>query len=83
MCLIQEHFSHSLCKDAEDYFLLFEDECTQSHTCAGRVMGVLCHIREKAFKPPSYDPRKNVNLVDKYMDAHISDSGRREVDPDE
>jgi hypothetical protein len=24
-------------KDVEDYFLLFKDQCTQSHTCAGRV----------------------------------------------
>ena len=29
----------SFSKDIEDYFLLFEDECSQSHICAGRVMG--------------------------------------------
>ena len=40
----------SVSKELEDYFLLFEDECIQSHTCAGRVMGVLSHIREKAKK---------------------------------
>ena len=62
---------------------LFEDECTQSHMCAGRVMGVLSHFRKKAVKPPDYDPRNIVDLVDKYRDAHISDSGWREVDPEE
>ena len=40
-------------KDVEDYFLLFEDECTtQSHSCAGRVMGVLFDMRDKVLKPP-------------------------------
>ena len=63
--------------------MLFEDECIQSHTCAGRVMGVLSHIREEAIKPPSYDPRNIVDLVDNYRDAHISDCGLREVDPEE
>ena len=70
-------------KDIEDYFLLFEDKCSQSHVCAGRVMGVLSHLRENVIKPPSYDPRNIVDLLDKYRDAHISDSGWREVDPEE
>ena len=70
-------------KDVEDYFLMFEDECTQSHFCAGRVMGVLSHVRKKAVKPPDYDLRNIVDLVDKYRDAHINDSGWREVDPEE
>ena len=27
--------------DVEDYFMMFEDKCTQSHICAARVSGVL------------------------------------------
>jgi hypothetical protein len=46
-------------------------------------MGVLSHLREKVIEPPSYDHRHIVDLVDKYQDAHISDSGWREVDPEE
>ena len=59
----------------------FEDECTQSH--AGRVMGVLSHFRGKVIDPPSYDPRNIVDLIEKYRDALISNSGWREVDPEE
>ena len=66
-----------------DYFLLFEDECTQLNTCAGRVAGVLSHVRDKVIAPPSYDSRDIVELIEKYGDAHISDSGWREVDPEE
>ena len=69
--LQQQEFS----KNLEDYFILFEDECTQSHACAGMM--------EKVIGPPSFDPRNIVDLVDKYGDAHISDSGWREVDPEE
>jgi hypothetical protein len=43
--------------DMEDYFLLFEDRCSQSHTCAGRVMGIQDHVREQLLKPADYDPR--------------------------
>ena len=50
--------------DKEDYFLLFEDSCSQSHTCAGRVMGIQAHVRDKVLKPPSYDPRDIVALVE-------------------
>ena len=70
-------------KDFEDYFLLFEDECSLSHNCAGRVMGVQSHLRKRVVAPPSYDPRSIMDLLDKYRDAHISDSGWREVDPEE
>ena len=71
-------------KEFEDYFLLMEDECsTQSHSCAGRVMGVLFNMRDKVLKSPSYDPRNVVDLLDKYRDAHISDMGWREVDTEE
>ena len=77
--LQQQEFS----KNLEDYFILFEDECTKSHACAGRVMGVLSGMMEKVIGPPSFDPRNIVDLVDKYGDAHISDSGWREVDPEE
>ena len=70
-------------KEIEDYFLLFEDKCSQSHHCAGRVMGVLSNQRKHVIEPPDYDPRNIVDLLDKYRDAHISDSGWREVDPEE
>ena len=61
-----------------------EDECTtQSHLCAGRVMGVLLNMRELLLRPPSYDTRNVVDLLDRYRDAHISDSGWREVDTEE
>ena len=55
--------------------MIFEDECTQSHACAGRVMGVLSHFKGKVLEPPSYDPRNIVDLIEKYRDAHISDGG--------
>ena len=70
-------------KDIEDYFLLFEDKCDLTHACAGRVMGVASHFRDKVLKPPDYDPRDIVDLIDKYGDAHVSDSGWREVDTEE
>ena len=56
-------------------------QCTQSHRCAGRVRGVLSHLRETVLDPPDYDPRSIVELLDKYEDEHISDSGWRQVDP--
>ena len=70
-------------QEVEDYFLPFEDNCTMSHSCAGRVMGVLAHVRDKVVKAPEHDPRDIVELVERYGDAHISDCGWREVDRDE
>ena len=71
-------------KEIEDYFLLMEDECsTHSHNCGGRVTGVVFNMRNSVLKPPSYDPRNIVDLLDKYSDAHILDSGWREVDTEE
>ena len=72
-------FSHEI----EDYFLPFEDCCSLSHTCAGRVMGVQEHVRDNVVKPPAHDTRNIVELVERYGDAHISDSGWREVDTEE
>ena len=46
-------------------------------------MGVEAGMRGKVIGPPSFDPWNIVDLVDKYGDAHISDSGWREVDPEE
>ena len=57
-------------KDIEDYFQLFEAR-------------VLNHVRDKVIEPPDYDLRNIVDLLDKYGDAHISDSGWREVDQEE
>ena len=71
----------NFCKDIEDYFVLFEDECSlMTHTYAGRVARVLDHVRDKVIGPPDYDLRNIVDLLDKYGDGHISDSGWREVD---
>ena len=35
------------------------------------------------FQPPDYDDRNIVHLVERYGDAHILDSGWREVDSEE
>ena len=73
-------------KDLEDYFLMMEDECssqTCGSCCVGRVMEVLCGMRDSALKPPSYDPRDVVDMLDKYRDGHILDMGWREVDTEE
>ena len=52
------------CKEVEDYFLPFEDKCTLLHSCAGRVMGVLAHVRDMVVKAPLHDPRNIVDLVE-------------------
>ena len=52
-----------------------EDECSQSQACAGKVMGFLSHLRDKALLPPSFDHRNIVDLINKNRDAHIGDSG--------
>ena len=51
-------------QEVEDYFLPFEDECSLSHSCAGRVMGVLEHVRDNVVKPPTHDPRNIMDLVE-------------------
>ena len=70
-------------KNFEDYFILFEDQCTLSHNCAGRVSGLQAHVRDKVLEPPTYDTRNVVNLLEKYGDAHLSDFGWRDIDPEE
>ena len=51
----------TFCKDIEDYFLLFEDECSlQSHTCAARVARVLEHT-----------PSDSLNLVSFALGGHF------------
>ena len=70
--------------ELQDYFVMFEDECsTLSHNCAGRIRGVLFDVKNKALKPPDYDSRSIIDLIEKYEDAHILDCGWREVDPEE
>ena len=60
-----------------------EDEgSTHSHNCGGRVTGVVFNMRDSVLKLASYDPRNIVDLLE-YRDAHIIDSGRREVDTEE
>ena len=60
------------------------EQCsTHLHSCAGRVSGLLDHVRDKVIQPPSHDPRNVVDLLEKCGDAHISDSGWREVDTEE
>ena len=64
-------------------FLLLKDEgSTHSHNC-GKIVSVVFNLRDSVLKPPSYDPRNIVDLLDKYGDAHIIDSGWREVDHEE
>ena len=65
----------------EDYFLIFEDCSTKSYSCVGRIMGVLFEMRDKVLQP--HDLRNVVDLIDRYRDAHIMDSGWREVDMEE
>ena len=61
-----------------------EDECsTHSHNCVGRVTSVVFNMRHSVLKPPSYDPRNIVDLLDKYRDAHIIGRWWREVDHEE
>ena len=63
---------------------MFEDNCaTQTHNCVGRVKGVLFDNIPLVLKPPDYDNRDISHLVERYGDAHILDSGWREVDPEE
>ena len=38
------------------WFQPFEDKCTLSYSCAGRVMEVLTHVRDIVFKAPEHDP---------------------------
>ena len=55
----------------------------EEEDCAGRVMGIQSHVRDQLLKQPDYDPRDIVALLEKYGDAHISDSGWSAVDPEE
>ena len=41
-----------------------EDNCTLSQSCAGRVMGVLEHVRDNVVKPPTQDLRNIMDLVE-------------------
>ena len=62
------------------------DECsTQSHTCAGGVRSIVFNmsVSDSVLKPPIYDPRNAVDFLDKYREAHISDSSWRIVDTEE
>ena len=72
-------------KGIEDFFLLFEDECSllAHYNCAARVMGEVSNMKDKLLQPPSYDPRSILDLLERYGDAHIIDSGWREVDTEE
>ena len=53
------------------------------HHCAARVGGVALNVRDRVLQPPDYDGRNILEFVDKYGDAHICDSGWREVDTEE
>ena len=69
-------------RDFEDYFILFEDQCSLSNNCVGRVSGLQAYVRDKMLEPPSFDQRRMVNLLEKYGDAHLSDGGWRKIDPE-
>ena len=57
-------------RDFEDYFIIFEYQCSLSHNCVGRVSGLQAHGRDK-LEPPSFDQRGIVNLHEKYGDDHL------------
>ena len=67
----------------EDYFLLFEDECSMLHNCVGRVKMVRDDMRGSLLPPPSYDDRDISVLLARVGTGCISDTGWREVDPEE
>ena len=50
-------------KDSEDYFILFEDQCTLFHNCAGKVHGLQALVRDKVLEPLSYHP---INIVTQF-----------------
>ena len=67
----------------EDYFLLFEDECSLLHHCVGRVKGVRLDMLGLLLPPPSWDDRDIADNLAKVGDGCISDTGWREVDIEE
>ena len=67
----------------EDYFLLFEDECSLFHSCAGRVKMVRDDMRGSLLPPPSWDDRDIAVNLARVGAGCISDTGWREVDPEE
>ena len=65
-------------KTFDDYFHKFGEICTsQSHKCRGRVMGVVSGMRERV----KHDCKYLLDLVEKFGDAHILDSGWIEAAP--
>ena len=65
-------------KSFDGYFLKFEELCTsKSHTCRGRVMGVVIGMRARV----KHDCKYLLDLVEKFGDAHILDSGWIEAAP--
>ena len=62
----------------------FEDQSTGAQDIRKTKSDLLgFFLKHPLLKPPDYDPRDIVALVEKYGDAHISDSGWRPIDPEE
>ena len=65
-------------KTFDVFFHKFREKCTsQSHKCRRRVMGVVIGMRERV----KHDCKYLQDLVDKFGDAHILDSGWIEAAP--
>ena len=67
--------------DVDDYFQKYEDECFLSHTCFGRIRSVSFYLRNLDLEPwaMAYDSMNNIELLEKYSDAHVIDRRWREV----
>ena len=59
--------------DIEEYFIKFEDKCSQSHSCLGRIRAVSSDRKDLAWTP-----RNIIDLLEKYGDGHVIDRGWRE-----
>ena len=51
-------------REVKEYFYHLRTIAQFSHSCAGRVMGVLEHVRDNVVKPPTHDPRNILDLVE-------------------
>ena len=55
--------------DIEEYFLKFEDKCSQSHKCLGRIRAVSSDRKDLAWTP-----RNIIDLLEKHGDGHVIDT---------
>ena len=65
-------------KSFDGYFHKYGEMCTsQSHKCRGRVKGVVIGMGERV----KHDSKYLLDLIEKFGDAHILDSGWIEAAP--